>query len=162
MRGGQYFAGFYSVTSHIAFGEVTGALPSGRRAGEPLANGLSPVNGVDRFGPTASLNSVARCNLTRWARNGINVNLKLDKPSLAGETGVQSLAGLIQGYFALGGMQVQMNILDPSVLVEAMKNPASHPWLLVRVSGYSAYFNDLSPQMKMEIMARNLFPLINP
>jgi formate C-acetyltransferase len=155
-RGGPYWAGYYSVTSHVAFGEKTGALPNGRLAGRPLSNGLSPANGHERLGPTATMNSVAKLDLVASARNGINLNLKIDGGSLAGETGVQALAGLVRGYFDAGGMQVQVNALDPSVLLEARDHPEKHPWLLVRVSGYSAYFNDLSPAMKQEIIDRAL------
>jgi len=155
-RGGRYWAGFYSVTAHQAYGETTGALPSGRCAGRPLASGLSPCNGLDRLGPTASLNSVAGLDLGRNACNGINVNLKIDGTSLSGRTGVGALAGLVRGYFAQGGMQLQANVLDPQVLMDAAEHPDRHPWLLVRVSGYSAYFNDLSAEMKQEIIERTL------
>ena len=155
-RGGPYLAGLYSVTSHKAFGESIGALPSGRRAAQALANGLSPANGHDRLGPTACLNSAASPDLIGHAQNGVNVNLKVDAPSLWGPAGAGALEGLIRGYFAKGGMQVQMNVLDPAVLAEARDDPNKHPWLLVRVSGYSAYFNDLSPGMKQEIIDRTL------
>ena len=155
-RGGKYFAGLFSVTSHQPFGEATGALPSGRRSGRPLANGLSPTNGLDRLGPTASLSSAAAIEQERWGRNGINLNLKLDATTLDGRQGVDAVSGLIRGYFSQGGMQVQMNVLDPRVLIEARDDPSAHPWLLVRVSGYSAYFSDLSPAMKQEIIERSL------
>lgn len=155
-RGGAYVAGFYSVTCHAAFGETTGALPSGRRAGRPLANGLTPANGQDRHGPTAALNSVASTAPGRCAGNGINVNLTLDAGSFDGTDTGGTLGGLVRGYFARGGMQLQTNILDPQVLREAIADPDAHPWLLVRVSGYSAYFNDLSPGMKQEILDRCL------
>jgi formate C-acetyltransferase len=155
-RGGAYVAGFYSVTCHAAFGETTGALPSGRRAGRPLANGLTPANGQDRRGPTAALNSVASTAPGRCAGNGINVNLTLDAGSFDGADAGNTLGGLVRGYFARGGMQMQTNILDPQVLREAIANPDAHPWLLVRVSGYSAYFSDLSPGMKQEILDRCL------
>ena len=155
-RGGPYYAGFYSVTSHKAFGAAVGALPSGRSAGQPLANGLSPTDGQDRLGPTAAMNSVAGLDLCGLARNGISVNLKIDPHSLGGGEGLEALCGLVRGYFAQKGMQVQMNVLDPAILLEARDNPDSHPWLLVRVSGYSAYFNDLSPEMKQEIIDRSL------
>ena len=153
-RGGAYVAGFYSVTAHRAFGESVGALPSGRPAGAPLANGLSPSTGLDRQGPTATLNSVAGLDLAGTARNGINVNLGLDRGTLQGRTGVGALAGLVKGYFAAGGMQVQVNVFDPAFLRAAIEDPEANPWLLVRVSGYSAYFNDLSPEMKREILER--------
>jgi formate C-acetyltransferase len=153
-RGGPYLAGFYSVTAHQAFGESTGALPSGRRAGSPLCNGLSPGNGNDRLGPTAALASAARLPLRQHAKNGVNVNLRLDPSSLTGDAGTAAVGHLLRGYFAQGGMQVQINTLDPEVLRQATEDPRSHPNLLVRVSGYSAYFNDLSPQMKRELLQR--------
>ena len=153
-RDGRYWAGFYSVTAHRAFGERIGALPSGRRAGQPLANGLSPSAGMDRMGPTASLNSVASLDLIGRARNGINVNLTLDRGALSGATGARAVEGLLRGYFARGGMQLQINALDRATLRAAMGDPSQNPWLLVRVSGYSAYFNDLSPGMKREILER--------
>ncbi len=153
-RGGAYHAGFYSVTVHEAFGEYTGALPSGRGAGKPLANGLSPANGLDRSGPTAALNSTAALELRRRARNGINVNVRLAEGILRGEAGLTDLVGLIRGYFDQGGMQLQVNAVDAELLRAAMDDPGSHPWLLVRVSGYSAYFQDLSPGMQREILER--------
>ncbi len=155
-RGGDYWAGFYSVTTHHAFGDLVGALPSGRAAGQPLANGLSPGNGLDRLGPTAALSSAASLDLTRRARNGVNVNLKIHRGALDGPEGDAALAGLVRGYFSSGGMQVQANVLDPAVLLEARDDPARHPWLLVRVSGYSAYFNDLSEEVKQDLIDRSL------
>ena len=155
-RGGKYWAGFYSVTAHQAFGSSTGALPSGRRAAAPLANGLSPQDGMDRLGPTATLGSAASLDQGRLAKNGLNLNLKLDRGTLKGDKGVDVVEGLIHGYFQQGGMQAQFNILDPEILQEARDHPDRHPWLLVRVSGYSAYFNDLSPEMKQEIIDRSI------
>jgi len=153
-RGGDYWAGFYSVTSHRAFGEVVGALPSGRRAGSPLANGLSPSTGLCRHGPTAALNSVASTLPLRHARNGVNVNLSLDRGSLKTGSGASSLDGLVRGYFSCGGMQVQINVMERETLLRAISDPGSNPWLLVRVSGYSSYFADLSPGMRKEILDR--------
>ena len=154
-RGGAYLAGFYSVTSHGAFGEHVGALPSGRPSGAPLANGLSPADGMDRRGPTAALSSVARLDLAGKAKNGITVNLKLDPTVLPqGEGGVDAVSALIRGYAAAGGMQVQLNVMDPEVLQQARAHPERHPWLLVRVSGYSAYFADLAPAVQQEIIQR--------
>jgi len=154
-RGGAYAAGFYSVTAHQAFGEMVGALPSGRLAGTAFSSGLSPGNGLDRRGPTASLRSVASLPL-HLARNGINFNLKLDSWVVAGPEGTQRLRALIDGGFATGCMQIQVNVLDPQVLIEARDHPGRYPGLLVRVSGYSAYFDDLSLEMKQEIIDRTL------
>ncbi|MFQ5420552.1 MAG: pyruvate formate lyase family protein, partial [Anaerolineae bacterium] len=159
-RGGRYTTGLYSVTSHQFFGQVTGALPHGRQKGESFASGIAPVNGADRNGPTALLNSMNRFDFTRVA-NGINFNLKFDGYTLRGETGVAALGSLIKTYFRRGGMQVQVNVLDPKVLIEARDNPDLYPNLLVRVSGYSAYFNDLTPEMKDEIIRRSSLSAIS-
>jgi len=153
-RGGAWMPGFYSMTCHQGFGQKTGALPSGRRAGKPLADGLAPVDGSDVLGPTASLNSVARLDHRRFG-NGINLNIKFDADTVAGEEGRTVLEALLRGYFDQGGMQVQLNVLDPSVLEQAMADPDRHRNLLVRISGYSAYFVDLTPEMQREIIDRS-------
>lgn len=152
-RGGRYVTGLYSVTSHQYFGQVTGAMPHGRRRGECFASGLAAVNGMDRQGPTALLNSVNRIDSTKIG-NGINFNIKFDSQCLRGEIGLNALGNIIKTYFRKGGMQIQMNIIDPEVLLKARNNPELYPNLLVRVSGYSAYFNDLTLSMKDEIIKR--------
>lgn len=152
-RGGKWMPGFYSMTCHRGFGERTAALPSGRLAGEPLADGLAPSDGTDMLGPTASLNSVAALDHKRFG-NGINVNLKFDAKLLQGRQGATLLGGLIKGYFAQGGMQLQVNVLDGEILQKAMQNPELYPNLLVRISGYSAYFVDLTREMQQEIIDR--------
>ena len=152
-RGGQYTTGLYSVTAHEYFGRVTGALPHGRPKGAAFASGIAPLNGQDRLGPTALLNSMNRIDYTRIA-NGINFNLKFTPHALRGQTGKLALSSLIKTFFRRGGMQVQINVLDPSVLMAARDNPALYPNLMVRVSGYSAYFNDLAPAVQEEIIQR--------
>ena len=154
IRGGRYVPGLYSVTAHEYFGRVTGALPNGRRRGEPFTSGVSAANGMDKSGPTALLNSVNRIDFSAIA-NGANFNMKFDSHTLRGKTGILALHSLLKTYFRRGGMQAQVNVLDPSVLLEARDHPEKHPNLLVRVSGYSAYFNDLTPAMKDEIIRRS-------
>lgn len=153
-RGGRYVAGLYSVTAHQYFGEITGAMAHGRRRGESFSSGVSPVNGMDRAGPTALMNSVNRIDFGEFA-NGINFNIKFDHRCLRGATGRAALGYLLKTYFRRGGMQIQVNVMDPAVLVEARDKPELYPCLLVRVSGYSAYFNDLTPEMKDEIIQRS-------
>lgn len=153
-RGGPYTTGLYSMTTHCYFGEVTGASPNGRRKGECFASGVAPGNGMDRKGPTALFNSLNRFDFTR-ARNGINLNARFDCGTLRGKTGRAAFASLLTTYFRRGGMQIQTNVLDPAVLIEARDHPERHPNLLVRISGYSAYFNDLTPAMKDEIIRRS-------
>jgi formate C-acetyltransferase len=152
-RGGRWMPGFYSMTCHQGFGQKMAAMPSGRLAGFPLADGLAPVDGSDRLGPTASLNSVARLDHRRFG-NGINLNIKFDAATVAGPEGRAALEALIRGYFAQGGMQMQINVLDPAVLEAAMADPQSHRNLLVRISGYCAYFVDLTPAMQQELIDR--------
>ncbi|MBW2396177.1 MAG: hypothetical protein JRG95_18135 [Deltaproteobacteria bacterium] len=152
-RGGRWMPGYYSMTCHQAFGKKMAALPSGRLAGRPLADGLAPEDGSDLLGPTASLNSVAKLDHRAFG-NGINVNIKFDAQTVADAAGRASLEALVLGYFAQGGMQLQVNVLDPAVLEDAMRNPDEHRNLLVRISGYCAYFVDLTPGVQQELIDR--------
>jgi formate C-acetyltransferase len=154
-RGGPYAPGFWTMTTHVGFGRRLGALPSGRRAGEPLADGVSPVNGADRLGPTASLLAAAGVAVS-GVGNGLCLNEKLDPCYLRGTAGTRILVGLTRGYFAAGGMQVQYNVVDPALLLDAKLHPERHRDLVVRISGYSAYFNDLTEEMKDDLIARTL------
>lgn len=153
-RGGNFVAGFYSTTTHYSFGKLTGALANGRRRGEPFSSGIAPMNGKDMKGPTALFNSVASIGFLN-APNGVNVNAKFDTATLRGEHGRMLLEHLLLTYFKKGGMQIQLNVLDTEMLKDAKLHPEKYPNLLVRVSGYSAYFNDLSPAMKDEIISRS-------
>jgi formate C-acetyltransferase len=152
-RGGPYVAGLYSVTSHVFFGRKTGALPNGRRQGEPFVSGIAPANGRDRRGPTAILNSMNRLDYSRFP-NGINFNIRFQAGLFRGAEGRNAMRALMDVYFARGGMQAQFNILDADMLRRARRAPEQFPNLLVRVSGYSAYFTDLSEAMQDEIISR--------
>ncbi|MCP4227539.1 MAG: formate acetyltransferase, partial [Actinomycetia bacterium] len=152
-RHGRWMPGYYSMTCHQGFGQRMAAMPSGRLAGRPLADGLAPTDGSDLLGPTASLNSVAGLDHSRFG-NGINLNIKFDASTVANAEGRAALRALVGGYFAQGGMQVQVNVLDRAVLEEAMRDPDSHRNLLVRISGYCAYFVDLTPAMQQELIDR--------
>jgi formate C-acetyltransferase len=153
-RKGPYVPGFYSSTTHVAFGELTGALPSGRKAGEPFAASLGPSNGRDQFGPTAILNSVSKIDGT-LAPNGYALNLRFDREPMRGEKGRVLISSLVRGFFQKGGMELQFNVLDPEVLLEARSHPGRYPGLVVRVAGYCAYFDDLPDSVQQEIISRN-------
>ncbi|PKQ09585.1 MAG: hypothetical protein CVT73_01830 [Alphaproteobacteria bacterium HGW-Alphaproteobacteria-12] len=155
-RGGHYAPGLWTMTTHQGFGAHMGALPDGRLAGEPVSNGVSPRAGWDRRGPTASLGAAAQLPSGSVA-NGYVLNQKLSPDFVRGRAGNQLIAGLLHGYFDAGGMQVQFNIIDPAVLIDAKQHPERHRDLVVRISGYSAYFNDLTEAMKDEIIARTLY-----
>jgi formate C-acetyltransferase len=152
-RGGRYQPGLYSVTTHVALGLVVGATPDGRRASTPLSQGISPVQGRDRSGPTAAFQSAARLNHT-LVSNGSALNQKLNPAFLRGGKAASVLAGLLNGYFRLGGMQVQWNLVDAEMLRAAQQRPEEHRDLVVRVSGYSAHFTDLESVVQDDIIAR--------
>jgi len=150
-RGGNYRAGFWTMTTHQGFGQGTGALPSGRRAGQPFANGAAPQTTHTTGGPTAVLNA---CAQLQGIPNGLVVNQTINPRHVAGDAGNQLMLGLVRGYFAQGGMQVQFNVMDAELLEDAKANPDKYSDLVVRISGYSAYFNDLTDAMKDELIAR--------
>lgn len=152
-RGGPYAPGLWAMTTHVGFGHRLGALPSGRKAGEPLSPGISPTSGLDRRGPTASMHAAAIAG-GEFVSNGASLNETLDPNLVAGPAGDEIMSSLVRGYFAAGGMQVQFNVLDAEVLRDAVAHPERHRGLVVRVSGYSAYFNDLTDEMKDELIRR--------
>jgi formate C-acetyltransferase len=152
-RGGRYQPGLYSVTTHVALGLAVGATPDGRRAGAPLSQGISPVQGRDHCAPTAALRSSARLNHT-LVSNGSALNQWVNPSFLRGSKGPDALAGLLTGYFQLGGMQLQWNLVDDQVLRNAQEHPEDHRNLIVRVSGYSAHFTDLERVVQDDIISR--------
>jgi formate C-acetyltransferase len=152
-RRGAYLPGFLSMTTHEGFGSFVGALPSGRKAFQTFANGLSPCDGSDQKGATACLKSIAKIDYS-LATSGVAVNIKFSPIHLQGEEGTDILKSLIRGYFDLGGMHLQINLVDRATLVDAQQNPQKYPDLMVRVAGYSAYFVDLSKEVQDEIIAR--------
>jgi formate C-acetyltransferase len=155
-RGGTLLPGLYSVATHIAFGVMVGASPSGRRAGTPLSCGVTPAPGAAREGPTAALQSVAKLN-HRLVANGSALNLRLSPTHLKGEQGAQLLSTLITTYFGLGGMQIQFNLVDSQTLRKAQEHPEEYRDLVVRVAGYSALFTDLDRLVQDELIARTEF-----
>jgi formate C-acetyltransferase len=151
-RGGHYRIEMLPTTCHVYFGSVTGATLDGRRAGAPLSEGISPVQGADRKGPTAVLRSAGKMDHVRTG--GTLLNMKFSPELLAGDGGVRRLAQLVRGYFKLDGHHVQFNVVDAETLRRAKADPGSHRDLIVRVAGYSDYFCDLSEALQDEIIAR--------
>jgi formate C-acetyltransferase len=151
-RGGMYHINLLPTTCHIYFGSVTGATPDGRRAWSPLSEGISPVQGADRNGPTAVLKSAAKMDHVRTG--GTLLNQKFTPALLSDETGLDALVSLIRSYFKLDGHHIQFNVVDAATLRKAQKNPEQYRDLIVRVAGYSDYFCDLSEALQEEIIAR--------
>ncbi|MEM2058402.1 MAG: glycyl radical protein [Thermoproteota archaeon] len=143
---------FLPTTAHIYFGKVTGATPDGRRAGEPLSEGVSPVQGMDRRGIVAVFRSVAKID---WDKTGgALLNQKLTPDLLLDVENIKKMAQLIRTFFVLGGHHVQFNVVSAELLREAQKRPQDFQDLMVRVAGYSDYFVNLPRGLQEEIIAR--------
>jgi formate C-acetyltransferase len=153
-KGGRYHIDMLPTTCHIYFGQVTGASADGRRAGRPVSEGISPVQGADRKGPTAVMRSAAKMDHLRTG--GTLLNQKFLPSVLAGEEGIDNLASLIRGYFSSNAHHVQFNVVDTAALKKAQASPEEHRGLLVRVAGYSDYFVDLGRELQEEIITRTV------
>lgn len=151
-RGGVHRLEMLPTTCHVYFGQVCGATPDGRRAGTPLAEGISPVQGADRCGPTAVFASAAKMDHVKTG--GTLLNMKFSPSVLAGDVGISRLAALVRTYFRQDGHHVQFNVVGADALRAAQVDPEAHRGLIVRVAGYSDYFCDLSPALQEEIIAR--------
>ena len=150
-KGGKYRVNLLPTTVHIYFGSVVGALPNGRKAGEPVSEGISPTQGCDTKGPTAVIKSAARIDHVRTG--GTLLNMKFNPQVLAGD-GIDKLVHLIRSYFKLDGHHIQFNVIDAETLRKAQQNPEQHRDLIVRVAGFSDYFVDVGRDLQNEIIAR--------
>ncbi|MEJ2226191.1 MAG: pyruvate formate lyase family protein [Syntrophobacterales bacterium] len=160
-RGGLYTTGYWTMTMHAGLGGITQAFPSGRKDGETFASGITPVSGS---APelTPCLNFVGDFDHLKIT-NGQALNIKYFPPTAK----VPAFASTIEAYFRgnctgkPGGLQVQFNIIDREMLKDMMQHPKNYPPLMVRVSGYTAYFQDLNPQMQQEIITRAEYDLVD-
>ncbi|MDS0528238.1 glycyl radical protein [Clostridium sp. SHJSY1] len=152
-RGGQFQAGVYPVSANVLFGKDVGALPDGRLAKEPLADGVSPRAGKDTNGPTAAANSVAKLDHF-IASNGTLYNQKFLPSVVAGDTGLMNFASVVRSYFDHKGMHVQFNVVDRETLLAAQREPEKYKDLVVRVAGYSAQFVVLAKEVQDNIISR--------
>ena len=151
-RGGRYRVEMLPTTCHVYFGGVTGAMPDGRKAGLPLSEGISPVQGADRHGPTAVIMSASKMDHVKTG--GTLLNMKFTPGLVATEDGLDKWAHLVRGYFKMDGHHVQFNVTTADTLRKAQAEPEHHRDLIVRVAGYSDYFCDLSKELQEEIIAR--------
>jgi len=151
-RGGHYRVEMLPTTCHVYFGSMTGAMPDGRKAGLPFSEGISPVQGADRHGPTAVIKSAAKMDHVKTG--GTLLNMKFS-PGLADtEEGLDKWAHLVRSYFKMDGHHVQFNVVTADTLRKAQAQPEAHRDLIVRVAGYSDYFCDLSTELQEEIITR--------
>ena len=152
-RGGRFLPGCLLHVTYAAVGEGVTATPDGRRAGTPIADSAGPFQGRDCCGPTAMIRSVARIN-HKLAPGTLVVNARFSKETFENPGQRERLKELIYTYFELGGMQLQINVVDQEVLRDAIAHPERHQDLVVRLGGYSEYFNRLSPALKQSLLER--------
>ncbi|MBN1363848.1 MAG: radical SAM protein [Syntrophaceae bacterium] len=156
-RGGIYTAGYYALNVSDIYGKKTPSLPSGRLKSVPLANSVTPHYGMQISDLLSSLNSIAGVDFERYAPNGTTVTFTVDSALFQGQDGVRNLSGIFSTYFKKGGMQFQPNIINREMLLDAYNHPEKYPYLLVRVAGYCAYFNNLSDDLKKVIINRTCY-----
>lgn len=151
-KGGTYRIDMLPTTCHVYFGSVIGAMPSGRLAGKPVSEGISPDKGADVKGPTAVIKSAAKMDHLRTG--GTLLNQKFTPSVVAGEKGIDSMAALIRSYFTMDGHHIQFNVIERQTLLDAQKKPEDYKDLIVRVAGYSDHFNNLDKALQDEIIER--------
>jgi formate C-acetyltransferase len=151
-RGGKHHIMMLPTTSHVYFGSVTGATPDGRKAWQPLSEGISPFQGADIKGPTAVLKSASKIDHLRTG--GTLLNQKFTPQLLSTGKGITAASQLVRSYFRMNGHHIQFNVVKADTLRDAKKHPEKYRDLIVRVAGYSDYFNDLSEALQDEIIRR--------
>ncbi len=153
-RGGVFHMDLLSTTCHVYFGSLTGALPNGRMAGRSLSDGTSPSHGADTNGPTAVIRSLSRLNQEK--SGGTLLNQRFSPSMMKTDRDLEKLAFLIRCYFESGGHHIQFNVVDTQTLRQAQKDPESYRDLMVRVAGYSDYFNHLAPALQEDVICRTM------
>ena len=157
VRGGRFRACFYSYGNHVIDGFMLGATPDGRRHGEPIANGVSPSNLIEPTGgPTGPLRTVARLPPAKVS-SGVSLNQRFHPRWLQSERGLAAMTAMMQTYFRTGGMHLQPNVVSTETLRDAQLHPERYRDLVVKVSGYSAFFTDLGRSIQEDIIARAEF-----
>ena len=151
-RGGRTHLNMLSTTCHNYFGSVCGATPNGRFAHFAISDGTSPAHGSDSHGPTAVIKSLGKLDQTK--SGGTLLNVRFTPQLFKRDEDVRKCASMIRTYFRLGGHHIQFNVVDTDMLLDAQKHPDNYRDLLVRVAGYSDYFNDMTEQLQNEIIAR--------
>ncbi len=151
-RGATYRINMLPTTCHVYFGKVTCATPDGRLDGEPLSEGISPFQGMDKNGPTAVMQSATKFDHLKTG--GTLLNQKFSPDFFKNDDAIQKVVKLIRSYFRLDGHHIQFNVVSADTLIDAQKHPEKYQDLIVRVAGYSDYFNDLGEDLQNEIIRR--------
>ncbi|MGI6709691.1 MAG: pyruvate formate lyase family protein [Dethiobacteria bacterium] len=151
--GRRFRAGYLSWNYWISYAPLTASTPDGRARGQALSNGVCCVNGVDRRGPTAAVASVGKLGL-ETVSNGASHTMSFNPSFLRDEEHIDKFISFLKTYHEIGGSALQVNMIDPGLLRKALENPAEYTNLLVRVTGYNAYFVHLGPEIQQEIIRR--------
>ena len=151
-RGADYRINLLPTTCHVYFGSVMQASADGRMAGTPVSEGISPVQGADQKGPTSVIKSAAKIDHLRTG--GTLLNQKFAPSFFEDEAAIQKVSSLVRSYFRMDGHHIQFNVVDADTLRDAQKHPENYRDLIVRVAGYSDYFNDLGEDLQNEIIRR--------
>ncbi|MBQ0021177.1 MAG: glycyl radical protein [Bacteroidales bacterium] len=151
-RGGKTQLNMLSTTCHNYFGSVCGASVNGRMAHFAISDGTSPAHGADTQGPTSVIKSLGKLDQT--LSGGTLLNVRFVPQLMQRDEDLMKLVALIRAYFTMGGHHIQFNVVDTETLLDAQKHPDRYRDLLVRVAGYSDYFNDMTEQLQNEIIAR--------
>jgi len=150
--GGKYHLNMLSTTCHVYFGKVMGATPNGRLAGKSISDGTSPSHGADTHGPSAVVKSLTKFDHVK--SGGTLLNQRFLPSLLRKDEDIKKLGQLVRSYFTLGGHHIQFNIVDTATLLAAQACPSDYKDLMVRMAGYSDYFNDMNADLQQEVIER--------
>lgn len=152
-RGGKFHAGMFPASANVSLGRIVAATPDGRRYGEPLSDGISPSQGRDSSGMTAVCNSVGKLNHFRTS-NGTLLNQKISPTMLQTEEALAKLVSIIRAFFSKRTMHIQFNVVSSQMLLDAQQYPEKYRGLVVRVSGWSAFWASIDKTLQDEIISR--------
>jgi len=152
--GGKYHLNMLSTTCHVYFGKILGATPNGRFSGKSISDGTSPSHGADTHGPSAVVKSLTKFDHVK--SGGTLLNQRFLPGLLRKDEDLRKLGHLIRSYFTLGGHHIQFNVVDTATLQAAQANPEEYRDLMVRMAGYSDYFNDMNADLQQEVIERTV------